>query len=100
MFSFINRTEQISTSKMPLLKNTKSFRNSSKHWRDNYTNLGYNYHGNILKNVLSSELFSNPVQDTNLRQIERLIEFLIDQVKRIKLQYSITHEKDAYDLIN
>lgn len=85
---------------MPLLRNATSYRESSEHWRDHYTSLGYDYHGNILKNVISSEMFSNPVQFVNLRQIERLIEFLVDQVKRIKLQYCITLPKNAVKLLN
>lgn len=85
---------------MPFLKNVKSFRYDAKHWNDNYTGLGYEYHGNILKNVLSHEMFANPVQDTNYRQIERIVEFLIDQVKRIKLQFCITVDKNDFNLIN
>lgn len=72
-----------------------SFKESVSNLNDNYTSLGYHYKGNILKNVLSPELFANPLNDIPLRQIERLIEFLVDQVKRIKIVYAIALDKHS-----
>lgn len=80
------------------LQNIESFREVEHHASDNYTNLGYDYKRNIMKNVLSSEMFANPLNDISYRQIERMIEFLIDQVKRIKLEYNLTLPKNSTNL--
>lgn len=64
------------------------------HTQDYYTNLGYNYHGNIFKRTLSSEMFINSNQNKILKWLEYHIEFLIDAVKNIKLQFSIARDKD------
>lgn len=64
------------------------------HFMDVKTSTGYDYHGNLLKNVISPELNANPMQDINYRQIERLIEWLIDSVKRIKLVYAVALDKN------
>lgn len=74
--------------------NIDSWHDETKHFMDIKRNVGYDYHGNLLNKVISPELNANPLQDTNYRQIERLIEWLIDNVKRIKLTYAIALEKD------
>lgn len=84
---------------MPKLKNMKSFYEFEDHLFDKYTSLGYDYHRNILKNVLSEEMFANPLNDSPYRQIERLVERLVDEVKQIKLSYAYALPKDS-KLIN
>ena len=44
-------------------------------------------------------MFANPINDIPFRQIERLIENLIDSVKSIKLHYAFAHDKNS-KLIN
>jgi len=83
---------------MAKFKRFDTFYESEEHFNDNYTNLGYDFDHNIMKNVLSPEMFANPVNDTPIRQIERLIEFLVHQVKRIKLEYDFTMPKDSKKL--
>lgn len=62
--------------------------------------LGYEYKKyGILNKVISPEIFLNVLLDKPLRQIERLIEELIDQSKRIKLHYSFALKKDDFDKI-
>lgn len=74
----------------------KDWQQDINHERDNFTNLGYLYYKDgILKNVISPELFSNPKQDANYRQLERLVIYLVNLVKQIKLQFSIAHDKDT-----
>lgn len=80
---------------MPKISNMTSFNEQLKHRYDNYTNMGYNYERNILKNVCSQELFVNPANDTPMRQIERCIEHLINAVKQIKLAYAYALPKDT-----
>lgn len=83
---------------MPRLNYIKSFSEKEKHMYDDYKNLGYDYKHHILKNVLSPELFGNPINDMLFRQIEKLIEELIEQVKQIKLAYAYTYDKDAKNI--
>lgn len=83
---------------MPKLNYIKSFSEKEKHMYDDYKNLGYDYKHHILKNVLSPELFGNPVNDMLFRQIEKLIEELIEQVKQIKLAYAYTYDKNAKNI--
>ena len=59
---------------MAKLKYIDSYFEDEDHIHDNYTNLGYEFERNIMKNVVSPEMFANPVNDTPLRQLERLIE--------------------------
>lgn len=65
------------------------------HLMDSYRGLGYQYEHNLLNKVISSELFGNPVNDIPLRQIERLIEELINQVKRIKKSFAFALDKHS-----
>lgn len=64
-----------------------------EHMNDNYTNQGYQYEHNLLKNVVSQEMFVNPINDVPMRQIERLIESLINEVRQIKLFYAFAFPK-------
>lgn len=83
---------------MPRFNYINSFNEKEKHMYDNYKNLGYNYKHNILKNVLSPELFGNPMNDIIFRQIEKLFENLIDAVKQIKLAFAYTYNKNDLHL--
>lgn len=66
-----------------------------KHVFDHYTNLGYQYEQNIMKKVVSPEMFRNPMNDIPIRQLEKMVEFLVNQVKRIKLEYNFTLPKNS-----
>ena len=83
---------------MPRLNYVNSFSEKEKHMYDDYRNLGYDYKHHIFKNVLSPELFGNPINDMLFRQIEKLIEELIEQVKQIKLAYAYTYDKNAKNI--
>lgn len=85
---------------MSRLKKITNLAENADHAFDDYTSLGYNYNKSLLARVLSPELFGNPLNDTPLRQIEKLIQFLINQVKRIKLHYSFAIDKKDINLIN
>ena len=74
--------------------NKKSKYYYGSHTQDYLSNLGYDYHGNIFKRTLSSEMFINSNQNRILKWLEYHIEFLIDAVKNIKLQFSIARDKD------
>lgn len=80
---------------MPKLYNKQSLYEQRHHLYDDYKHLGYNYHQNILKNVLSKEMFANILTDMPYRQFERLIEKLIDTAKSIKLHFNFTLPKNS-----
>lgn len=80
---------------MPQLKNKETLNDKKHHLYDNYGHLGYDYHQNILHNVVSPEMFGNPMTDIPMRQIERMIERLIDTAKQIKLHYNFTLDKNS-----
>lgn len=84
---------------MPRIKGALPLREVADHLRDKTRNKGYDYEGHILENVLSPELFGNPMNDTPLRQLERLLEYLIDKVRLIKLTYAVAFPKNS-KLIN
>lgn len=72
----------------------------SKHFMDVRRNKGYEYHNHLLQKVVSPEITSNPLLDVPYRQIERLMEHLIDEVKRIKLVFAIAYDKNERRNIN
>lgn len=84
---------------MARISNLTSFSEKKHHFYDNYKNQGYQYENNIMRNVLSPEMFANPLNDVPMRQIERLIENLINAVRKIKLHFAITFDKNS-KLIN
>lgn len=82
-----------------LKPNKKSKYYHASHVHDIFLNLGYKYHGNVYKNTVSPELFySNEHVSTLIEQLESLINYLIDSAKRIKLQYSIAHNKNDINI--
>ena len=83
---------------MPKLKYIDSLQETEKHLYDNFKNTGYEYHHHILRNMLSPELFGNPMNDLLFRQIEKLFECLIDMVKQIKLAYVYIYQKNAKNI--
>lgn len=80
------------------LSNVNDFKYKEHHMFDNYTGLGYKYEHNLLNKVVSKEMFANPLNDIPLRQLERLIEYLVNSVKMIKLHYNIALPKNSKQL--
>jgi len=69
-----------------------SYLYQAKHFNDVFSNLGYNYKGNILKNGTSPELWANPLQIPMLNIFEGFLYFLVEQAKYVKKWASIAHE--------
>lgn len=67
----------------------------ARHINDNYSNLGYRYPGNILKNGTSPELWANPQNIGMFGQLEGMIVYLIESSKMIKKWFSIAHSKET-----
>ena len=84
---------------MPRISNKTSLTEVTDHLYDDYKSKGYDYERHILQNVVSPEMFGNSRTDTSFRQIERLIEYLINAVRQIKLTYAIVFPKNS-KLIN
>lgn len=82
-----------------LKPNKKSKYYYASHTHDAFLNLGYKYHGNVYKNTISPELFnSNGFVSICIARMESLINYLIDAVKQIKLQFSIAHDKNDINI--
>jgi hypothetical protein len=77
-----------------IVYNKKNARYVSNHTRDIYTDLGYNYTGKVLKNTLSPVIFSNKNNTAILAKVENMIDFLIESVKQIRLQFMISLDKN------
>lgn len=75
-----------------------SYMDSAKHMNDSFLNLGYDYHGKILKKMTSPELWANPLQAPLFAQIEAMINFILEQVKYIKKTFSIAHDKNTLNI--
>jgi hypothetical protein len=52
---------------MPRIKNIDTFTELTDHLYDDIKNEGYHYEQHILQNVVSPELFGNPLNDTSYR---------------------------------
>jgi hypothetical protein len=70
-----------------------SYRLQAHHINDNFTNMGYNYIGHILKNGTSPELWSNPQQVGMFAQLESMITYVLEEAKMVKKWFSIAHDK-------
>ena len=71
-----------------------SYLTQANHSNDYFTNLGYDYRGNLLKNTTSPELWANPIQTPLYGRIEGMLTFVLEQVKAIKKHFSIAHDKN------
>jgi hypothetical protein len=77
-----------------LKPNKISSRHFVSHIKDVFKTNRYDYHGQVLKHTLSPEMFNNDNQNLILNELEKMINFLIDEVKLIKLHFSIAHDKN------
>lgn len=74
--------------------NKKSGRWCATRSRDGYTNLGYNYAGNIFRRTLSKVILGNDKNYYILLKIESMIAYLIETVKQIRCQFLISVDKN------
>ena len=75
-----------------------SYYTPAKHINDHYLNLGYDYHGNMLKKGTSPELWANPHQEGMFMKIEGILNYLVDEVKTIKKWFMIAYDKKTIKL--
>lgn len=76
------------------LPNKKSGRWYCTRHQDMYTNLGYDYHGHVYEKTISPVILRNKNNKAILSRIEPLIEYAIDAVKQIRLQYMFSLDKN------
>lgn len=68
------------------------------HSQDEYKNLGFNYHGRILEKTVSKVIFNNKKNKQLLKYADMMLDYLVDSVKQIRLQYMIEHDKNDINL--
>jgi hypothetical protein len=71
---------------------------NAKHFNDVYLNLGFDYHGKLLKKGTSPEMYANPLQNAQFATIEGLLNSLIEHTKIIKKWFSIAHDKNSINI--
>ena len=73
-----------------IVRNGKNARSIATHTQDYFTDLGYDYRGHIYEKTVSPEILKNQNNKNILLSVDKMIVFLIDAVKQIKLQYLIS----------
>ena len=73
--------------------NKRSAHYYASHNNDIYTDLGFDYHGSILKKTLSPVIFRNIKTRAILEKVEDIVCYLIDSVKQVKLHYMFSLNK-------
>lgn len=77
-----------------IVRNGKNARSIATHTQDYFTDLGYDYRGHIYEKTVSPEILKNQNNKNILLSVDKMIVFLIDAVKQIKLQYLISLDKN------
>lgn len=81
-----------------LKRNKLSSRYIANHVEDAFTDLGYDYRGNVFRKTLSPLILKNRNNKAILGNIEHMIVFLIDAVKQVRLQFMISLDKNDRNL--
>ena len=81
-----------------IYRNKKNARYVANHTQDVLTNLGYDYRKNIFSKSLSNVILRNETNKKILLEIEKMICFLIDTSKQIRLQFMISLDKNDRNL--
>jgi len=79
-------------------RNKKNARHLATHTQDAYTDLGYDYRETVFLNSVSKPILENSRNKGILNAIQKLIVFLIDAVKQIRLQFMISLNKNDRNL--
>lgn len=77
-----------------IYRNKKNARYVAQHTQDVLTDLGFDYRGNIFKKTISKVILKNYRNKAILSEIEKMISFLVDTTKQIRLQYMISLKKN------
>ena len=77
-----------------IIRNKHNASHISKHTRDVFTDLGFDYRNHIFSKTVSKPILENKVNKGILNEIQKMIVALVDNVKQIKLQYMISLDKN------
>lgn len=77
-----------------IVRNGKNARSIATHTQDYFTDLGYDYRSHIYEKTVSPEILKNQNNKNILLSVDKMLVFLIDAVKQIKLQYLISLDKN------
>lgn len=75
-------------------RNKRTADDIANHAQDVYTDLGYDYRDTVFKKTLSNSILNNETNKNIIDSIQKMIVYLIDTVKQIKLQYMISLNKN------
>lgn len=64
------------------------------HAHDDYKNLGFDYRENIFEKSVSRQLFANEESGKLLKEIQKMVYFLIEKVKLLKTRHLIAVDID------
>lgn len=78
---------------MSYIPNKKSPRWYASRHQDIYTDLGFRYSGRIFEKTVSPVIMRNKVNSAILKKAEGIVEYLIESVKQIRLQYMFSLNK-------
>lgn len=81
-----------------LIRNKHNARRVSRHTQDVFTDLGFDYRHKIFEKTVSKPILENQVNKGILDEIQKMISYLVDNVKQIKLQYMISLDKNDRNL--
>lgn len=77
-----------------IVYNKHNARYIANHIQDSFTDLGYDYRFSIFKKTISKVILNNKNNNAILNEIQKMIVYLIDTVKQIRLQYMISLNKN------
>ena len=81
-----------------LIRNKHNASHISRHTRDVFTDLGFDYRNQIFSKTVSKPILENKINKGILNEIQKMIVALVDNVKQIKLQYMISLDKKDRNL--
>lgn len=79
-------------------RNKKSADYVANHTQDVYTDLGHDYRDDIFNKSLSPIILNNEKNKRILSVIQKMIVYLVDAVKQIKLHFMISLDKTDRNL--
>lgn len=77
-----------------IYRNKQSAKYVASHTQDVYTDLGFDYRGKIFSKTISNMILKNKRNKAILSEIEKMISFLVDTTKQIRLQFMISLKKN------
>jgi hypothetical protein len=77
-----------------IYRNKRNARYVAAHTQDVYTDLGFDYRGKIFSKTISNMILKNARNKAILSEVEKMISYLVDTTKQIRLQFMISLKKN------